>query len=87
MAGFFLLISASGLWFRERLVWYTTALAVTAYGAVVGVEAWQKRQDHPGSAHLHVLFMMLLSVAGLIIGYQVRRVRALSHYYEHRPLP
>jgi serine/threonine-protein kinase len=85
VAGFFLLVAASGLWFRERLVGYTTALAVVAYGVLVGIQAAiEHRLTTP---HLHILFMSLLAVSGLIIGYQVKRVRALSLYYEHRPLP
>jgi hypothetical protein len=31
--------------------------------------------------------MALVAVSGLIVGYQVKRVRALSQYYKHRPLP
>jgi hypothetical protein len=33
------------------------------------------------------LFAAVLAVSGLIVAYQVKRVRALSLYYEHRPLP
>jgi len=29
----------------------------------------------------------VFAVLGLIVAYQVKRVRALSLYYEHRPLP
>jgi hypothetical protein len=28
-----------------------------------------------------------LIATGFVVTYQVRRVRALSQYYEHRPLP
>jgi serine/threonine-protein kinase len=74
-----------GLWFRERLVWYTTAMACLSYIVLVGLEAsWKGSFVDP---HLRVLFLALLAVSGVIIGYQVRRVRALSQYYEHRPLP
>ena len=85
VAGFFILVAAAGLWFRERLVWYTTALSIVAYFTLVIWHAARVRElENP---HLHVLFAALLAVSGLIIGYQVKRVRALSHYYEHRPLP
>ncbi len=30
---------------------------------------------------------MTLGVIGFVVAYQVRRVRALSRYYEGRPLP
>jgi eukaryotic-like serine/threonine-protein kinase len=83
--GFPLLIAASGLWFHVRLVWVTTVLVVVAYcclvlesllhhGAVVGI-------------HKHIMFVVGLAVLGFVIAYQVQRVRALSRYYEHRPLP
>ncbi|MDB5353522.1 MAG: serine/threonine protein kinase [Planctomycetota bacterium] len=87
VAGFFLLVAASGLWFRERLVVYTTALAVISYGLLVGEETTRLPALRLQNLHLHVLFMALLSVSGLIVAYQVKRVRALSQYYEHRPLP
>ena len=86
VAGYFLLVSASGLWFRERLVWFTTVMAVSAYGALVLVETW-KLQDLPETPYRHVVFAAVLAVSGLIIAYQVKRVRSLSHYYEHRPSP
>ncbi len=86
VAGYFLLVAASGLWFRERLVWYTTGLTVAAYGLLAAVASARGRSES-NVTHLHVLFMTLLAVSGLIIGYQVRRVRALSLYYENRPLP
>ena len=85
VVGYFILVAASGLWFRERLVGFTTAMSVVAYAVLVTVDAVQNHAlTNP---HLHVLFMALLAVSGLIIGYQVKRVRALSQYYEHRPLP
>ena len=85
VVGYFILVAASGLWFRERLVGYTTALSVIGYTVLVGAEA--VRQKALAIPHLHALFVALLAVSGLIIGYQVKRVRALSQYYEHRPLP
>ncbi len=85
VAGYFILIVASGLWFQERLVWYTTSLSVIAYTVLVGIDALAMKSLL--LPHLHVLFMALLAVSGLIVGYQVKRVRALSQYYQHRPLP
>ena len=35
VVGYPLLVAASGLWFRVRLVWFTTALAEAAYGLLV----------------------------------------------------
>ena len=68
------------------MVWLTTGMAVSAYGLLVLIEAVGRRQS-PETPYRHFLFAAALAVSGLMIGYQVKRVRALSHYYEHRPLP
>jgi serine/threonine-protein kinase len=86
VAGYFLLIVASGLWFQEHVVWIATGLAVLGYGALVrqsGVPPVISLE----APYSHVIFVAALAVTGLITGHQVRRVRALSQYYEHRPLP
>jgi serine/threonine-protein kinase len=89
VAGYFLLVAASGLWFRERLVWYTTVLAEACYGLLIGVDAVLRRsvENDVAPVQQHVLLAVGLAAAGVIVAYQVRRVRALSRYYEHRPLP
>ncbi|HEX8200247.1 MAG TPA: serine/threonine-protein kinase [Isosphaeraceae bacterium] len=86
VAGYFVLVVASGLWFRERLVWFTTAMAVVGYGMLVLIEAVD-RQAAPASPYRHLVFAAVLAVSGLIVAYQVKRVRALSHYFEARSLP
>ncbi|MFO0956466.1 MAG: serine/threonine-protein kinase [Isosphaeraceae bacterium] len=85
VAGYFLLVAASGLWFRDHLVWFTTGTAVIAYGLLVLIESLQTREV-PESPYAHFVFAAALAVTGLVIAYQVKRVRALSLYYEHRPL-
>lgn len=86
VAGYFLLIAASGLWFRERLVWFTTVMAVGSYGALSAATT-HGQGGSPDSPYGHLLFMAVLAVSGLIVAYQAKRVRALSLYYENRPLP
>ena len=85
VAGYFLIVAASGLWFRERLVWFTTAAAVLAYGFLVAQFGFMRASLE--SPYRHVIFATALAVSGLITAYQVQRVRALSRYYENRPLP
>jgi serine/threonine-protein kinase len=85
VVGYFVLIAASGLWFRERLVWFTTALALFSYALLVIEEG--RRAGHSEPLHRHGLFMAVMVLAALIIAYQVKRVRSLSLYYENRPLP
>lgn len=86
VAGYFLLVAASGLWFREHLVWITTGMAVAGYGVLV-LSAGLYRTTPTESPYRHVVFVAALAVSGLITGYQVKRVRGLSQYYETRPLP
>jgi serine/threonine-protein kinase len=79
------LIVASGLWFRTRFVWFSTAMAVVGYALLLADVARQCRLD--AYPHNPLLFIIGLVALGLMVAYQVRRVRVLSHYYEHRPLP
>jgi hypothetical protein len=79
------LIVASGLWFRVALVWWTTALSVLSYlvlltQALLGGETIQ-------APHRNVIYVVALVTVGFVTAYQVKRVRALSRYYENRPLP
>lgn len=85
-----LLIAASGLWFRVRLVVFTTVLTLLAYVALV----WSDVGGAAGSVQLlrsapqqHVFFSLMLVVLGGMMAYQVHRVRCLSHYYESHRLP
>lgn len=75
-----LLITASGLWFRVALVWVTTA--TTAMGLLVLV--WLK-PELGIPLHYPLLVLTVLAAVGAATAYQVKRVRALSRYYERRP--
>jgi eukaryotic-like serine/threonine-protein kinase len=77
------LVAASGLWFRVPLVWATTAMAEVAY-AILLLEAVARNEELPHPTR-HITFMIMLGVLGFIVAYQVKRVRVLSNYYEHRP--
>jgi serine/threonine-protein kinase len=77
-----LLLAGAGLWFRERLVWFATALAELAFLALACVRPELWKQPH----HV-VLFMVCLGVLGLVVAHQVQRVRVLSRHYGNRPLP
>jgi serine/threonine-protein kinase len=83
--GYPLLIAGSGLWFRERLVWFTAAVCMVSYTAVCLELA--VRTGGVESPHHHVIFLVGLVVLAFVMAYQVRRVRALSRFYEHRKLP
>ncbi len=91
LVGYPLLIAASGLWWRVRLVWITTVLAMFAYtwlyidAALVwraGGLAWRPSPDlqHPN------IFLAGLFLTGYVVARQVNRILLLSQYYEHRPV-
>ncbi len=76
-----LLIVASGLWFQEQLVWCSTAIVELALGVLLLCRPalcvpWQ----YPG------LVAVSLIAVGAATAFQVQRVRALSRFYERRPL-
>jgi eukaryotic-like serine/threonine-protein kinase len=78
-------IVASGLWFRVPLVWFTTALALGGYAVLFVIGAFQGALG-PSPQH-HLIAMVALAGLGVMVASQVKRVRALSRYYEHRPMP
>ncbi len=85
VSGYFLIVSASGLWFRERMVWLTTFLAVAAYATLaLRQEFVELIRESP---YRHFVFATALAASGFVISYQVRRVLALSRFYQQRPLP
>jgi serine/threonine-protein kinase len=78
-----LLIAASGLWFRVRLVWFTTALAVGCYGLLYLLD---RAHAASGTRHHYAnIFLAALLVTGFVVARQVKRIWALSAYYENRP--
>jgi serine/threonine-protein kinase len=89
LVGYPLLIAASGLWWRVKLVWITTALAIGAYCWLYfdaafkwqdGVVSWYPSPDlqHPN------IFLAALLLTGYVVARQVKRILLLSQYYEHR---
>ncbi len=85
VVGYPLLIAASGLWYRVQLVWLTTIFAMSAYGLLV----IDKLMFAPywKSAQFPNIFLAALAVNGFVVARQVKRIRALSSYYERRPIP
>jgi serine/threonine-protein kinase len=83
VVGYPLLIAASGLWFQVRLVWITTLLSEAAYAALMlWTHARGGGDEHPWSN----IFMAALAVTGFVVAQQVRRLWAISFYYEQRPI-
>jgi serine/threonine-protein kinase len=78
------LIAASGLWFRVSLVLFTAATSFVGYGLLIVNEYWIHGRIE--QLNWHLIVMVTLINIGLVVAYQVHRVRALSRFYEHRPL-
>jgi serine/threonine-protein kinase len=85
IVGYPLLVVASGLWFRVPLVAFTTALSALVYSALVFDNYC--RGAGQGQWNWHTVFVVAVAIIGFVVAYQVRRVRALSRFYEGRPLP
>ena len=89
LVGYPLLIAASGLWWRVRLVWITTGLAMAAYVGLYIDAALRWRAGHlvwepsPDLQHPNI-FLAALFLTGYVVARQVRRILLLSQYYEHR---
>jgi eukaryotic-like serine/threonine-protein kinase len=85
LIGYASLIAGSGLWFRARLVWFVTISSLISYSIVLTVFVMDDGEIH--GVHRQLIFVVGLLVIGSVVSYQVNRVRALSRYYERRPLP
>ncbi|MFA6562001.1 MAG: serine/threonine-protein kinase [Verrucomicrobiia bacterium] len=85
IVGYPMLVVASGLWFRVPLVAFTTVMAALVYSALVFDNYC--RGNGQGQWNWHAIFVVALAIIGFIVAYQVRRVRALSRFYEGRPVP
>jgi serine/threonine-protein kinase len=82
VVGYPLLIAASGLWFRVPIVWFTTGLTLAAY-ALLDVDMLVRRHDYIHRQYPNIC-LAALAVTGFVVARQVRRIRALSTYYENR---
>jgi serine/threonine-protein kinase len=83
LAGYPLLVAASGLWFRVRLVWFMTALCVLSYFALVRSDA----MIHETPRHYPGIFAAITLIVGAIVAYQVYRIRVLSKYFDRKGSP
>jgi serine/threonine-protein kinase len=78
-SGYVLLVCASGLFFRTKLVTVTTIMA-----AISSLLLFLLRPDLGSPWHYALLFEAVLLISGLCVGYQVWRLEILREYYEER---
>jgi serine/threonine-protein kinase len=84
VVGYPLLIAASGLWFQVRLVWITTLLCEAAY-AVLVLGTYVRGAGGESEPWSNIV-MAALAVTGFVVAQQVRRLWAISFYYEQQPI-
>jgi len=70
-----LLIVASGLFVRQRLVWFTTLMSMAAYISLLVVLPDERRP-----IHYPAVFLAIIGLVGFIVVYQVRRLRILRRF-------
>jgi serine/threonine-protein kinase len=80
LIGYPLLITASGLWFRVRLVAISTVACVISYVLLV-----LRTHDETTPWHYPLIFLAALCLVGFMTGFQVHRVRTLNRYFEQSP--
>ena len=88
VVGYPLLIVGSGLWFRVRFVWFTTALSLVSYGILVAAfYGWRSdlQESFDTNPDRHLIFAVALVVLAGGVSYLVHRVRTLSTFYGHNP--
>jgi eukaryotic-like serine/threonine-protein kinase len=91
LVGYPLMIAASGLWFQMRMVWFTTGLSILCY-LVLYIDWAIHRTDLPLVPPEQVIwpypniFVASLALTGFVVARQVKRILALSQYYEHRQI-
>ena len=77
LVGYPLLIVASGLFFRVRLVTFMTVACLVSFGVLVAVG-----REPVIRPQYTLIYAAALGVIGFVVGYQAYRVRILSGYFE-----
>jgi eukaryotic-like serine/threonine-protein kinase len=79
VGSYLMLICTAGLFFRTRLVVFTTASVMLSYLLLLVL-----RPEECRPWHYALLFQAALAITGLLIGYQVWRMSVLREYYGER---
>jgi len=82
VVGYALIVAMSGLWFRLKLVWITTALCELGYALVV-LKAFASTGVVAGK-HWTITFAVLLGLIGAVVAWQVQRIQFLSRRWLDR---
>lgn len=80
--GYPILVAMSGLWFHASVIWFATL--ATEVGVLVLLPYWHGWEYLKENPHHPILVMVMLGVLGMVMAYQVERVRRLSRFYGNR---
>ena len=82
--GYPILIAIAGLWFKASVIWFATlATEIGVLTLLPYWHGWDYLRDNP---HHPLLVMVMLAVQGMVMAYQVERVRSLSRFYGSRTI-
>jgi serine/threonine-protein kinase len=76
IVGYPLVIAASGLWSRVGYVWVTTIMAMAGYSVLAF-------NSPAATNHRPNIVLASILITGCVVAHQVKRIWALSSYYEH----
>jgi hypothetical protein len=80
LIGYPVLVVAAGLFFRVRLVMFMLAACLTGYGVLIyAIPSLRIPIYTP------IYYALGMTALGLMVGYQVYRIRVLSRYYRKDP--
>jgi serine/threonine-protein kinase len=79
LSGYGLLICASGLSFRTKLVAFTAVVSMASSSVLMLL-----RPDVGAPWHYALVYESILAITGLAVGYQVWRLEVLRDYYQER---
>ncbi len=82
LIGYPVLIVASGMFARTRLVWFTTIVSILGYLFLITT----RPEDEFIKPHFCIFYSLGLIVVGCLVAAQVKRIRSLTRYYEGAPI-
>jgi serine/threonine-protein kinase len=82
--GYPILVAISGLWFQASVVWFTTITA--EFGILTLLPYWHGWDYLRENPHHPILVLVMIAVLGMVMAYQVERVRSLSRFYGSRTI-
>lgn len=84
VVGYFLLVVLAALRFSLSLVWFSTAGAMGGYLFLLAYARWFAERDMRVPRYHQIIFLLALSLTGVVLGQVIRRVRRLAREFAAR---